>query len=52
MGSVAYGYGLHSPNLGFEDYATMFHGTDERVDTESLRLSTGLWLALARDFLT
>jgi hypothetical protein len=29
----------------------MFHGDDERVDQESLRLSTDLWLALADDFL-
>jgi hypothetical protein len=29
----------------------MFHGDDERVDQESLRLSTELWMALARDFL-
>ena len=27
----------------------MFHGDDERVDQESLRLSTELWEALARD---
>jgi acetylornithine deacetylase/succinyl-diaminopimelate desuccinylase-like protein len=29
----------------------MFHGIDERVDVESLRLSTEMWIALARDFL-
>ena len=27
----------------------MFHGNDERVDQESLDLSTQLWLALAED---
>jgi acetylornithine deacetylase/succinyl-diaminopimelate desuccinylase-like protein len=48
-GSVAYGFGLFSTNLTFEDYGRMFHGDDERVDTESLRLSTELWHALAHD---
>ena len=27
------------PNITFEDYGAMFHGDDERVDVESLRLS-------------
>ena len=27
----------------------MFHGNDERVDQESLPLSTQLWEAVARD---
>lgn len=50
-GAVGYGFGLFSKRLGFEDYATMFHGNDERVDQESLRLSTELWMALAHDLL-
>jgi len=50
-GSVAYGFGLFSRKLSFDDYATMFHGNDERVDTESLLLSTRLWEGLARDLL-
>ncbi len=50
-GSIAYGFGLFSRRLGFEDYASMFHGNDERVDVESLRLSTELWEAVARDLL-
>ena len=29
----------------------MFHGDDERVDQESLRLSTELWQVVARDLL-
>ena len=33
-GSVGYGFALFSPRLSFEDYATMFHGNDERVDIE------------------
>jgi acetylornithine deacetylase/succinyl-diaminopimelate desuccinylase-like protein len=51
LGSVAYGFGLHSPAVTFDEYSAMFHGIDERVDVESLRLSTELWTALARDFL-
>jgi acetylornithine deacetylase/succinyl-diaminopimelate desuccinylase-like protein len=50
-GSVAYGFGLFSRRLSFEDYASMFHGNDERVDVESLVLSTQLWEALAHDLL-
>jgi acetylornithine deacetylase/succinyl-diaminopimelate desuccinylase-like protein len=51
LGSVAYGFGLHSRAIGFEQYGAMFHGLDERVDLESLRLSTEMWMALAHDFL-
>jgi hypothetical protein len=29
----------------------MFHGDDERIDQESLRLSEQLWEAVARDLL-
>jgi len=50
-GSVGYGYALFSRRLSFEDYATMFHGNDERVDVDSLGLSTQLWEAVARDLL-
>jgi acetylornithine deacetylase/succinyl-diaminopimelate desuccinylase-like protein len=51
LGTTAYGFGLFSPRITFEEFGTMFHGDDERVDQESLRLSTELWLALADDFL-
>ncbi len=50
-GSVGYGFALFSRRLAFEDYATMFHGNDERVDQESLGLSEVLWEAVARDLL-
>ena len=48
-GAVGYGFGLFSKRLPYEDFATMFHGNDERVDQESLALSTQLWEAVARD---
>jgi acetylornithine deacetylase/succinyl-diaminopimelate desuccinylase-like protein len=51
LGAVAYGFGLHSQAIGFEQYGAMFHGIDERVDVESLHLSTEMWIALAHDFL-
>jgi acetylornithine deacetylase/succinyl-diaminopimelate desuccinylase-like protein len=50
-GITSYGFGLFSTNLSFEDYGTMFHGDDERVDVESLRLSTDMWGVLAHDLL-
>jgi acetylornithine deacetylase/succinyl-diaminopimelate desuccinylase-like protein len=49
--SVAYGYGLFSNRISFRDFAGMFHGNDERIDVESLELSTDLWAGIARDFL-
>ncbi len=51
IGSVAYGFGLFSNKMRYDDYFKMFHGDDERVDQESLRLSTELWEAVATDFL-
>ncbi len=44
MGAVAYGAGLFSPNLDGGDFSRRFHGNDERIDVESLGLSTQLWL--------
>jgi acetylornithine deacetylase/succinyl-diaminopimelate desuccinylase-like protein len=48
-GAVGYGFGLFSKRLPYEDFTTMFHGNDEKVDQESLALSTRLWEAVARD---
>lgn len=48
-GSVAYGFGLFSQRLQYDDFSAMFHGNDERVDQDSLALSTQLWEAVARD---
>ena len=50
-GSVAYGFGLFNPEVTPEQFATRFHGNNERVDTESLKLSAMMWEALCRDFL-
>jgi acetylornithine deacetylase/succinyl-diaminopimelate desuccinylase-like protein len=50
-GVPSYGFGLHSTRIPHTEYPLMFHGHDERVDTESLRLSAVMWEALGRDFL-
>ena len=50
-GSVAYGFGLLSPAVTYDEFSSRFHGNDERIDVESLRLTTQCWLDLCRDFL-
>jgi acetylornithine deacetylase/succinyl-diaminopimelate desuccinylase-like protein len=50
-GVPAYGFALHSPRIPHTEYPLMFHGNDERVDVESLRLSALMWEAVCRDFL-
>ncbi len=44
MGAVAYGAGLLSPTLDAGAFGSRFHGNDERIDTESLALTTQFWL--------
>jgi len=51
MGAVAYGAGLFSPDVEPAEFGRRFHGNDERVDVESLRLTTQLWLDVVRDLL-
>ena len=52
MGAVAYGAGLFSPDLNSSEYGARFHGNDERVDVDSLALTTQLWVDVARDLLS
>ena len=49
-GVTAYGYGLMSERISFKDFAKMFHGHNERIDQESLRLCTELFEQTARAF--
>jgi acetylornithine deacetylase/succinyl-diaminopimelate desuccinylase-like protein len=49
-GVTSYGYGLMSERISFKDFAKMFHGNNERIDQESLRLSTELFEQTARAF--
>jgi acetylornithine deacetylase/succinyl-diaminopimelate desuccinylase-like protein len=51
LGTTAYGYGMFSEKLSFEQFAVMFHGDDERVDVESLEMSAAMFEQLAREFL-
>ena len=50
-GIPAYGFGLHSPRIPYAEYPLMFHGNNERIDVESLRLSALMWEALCREVL-
>ena len=51
MGAVAYGAGLLSPSVDAGEFGRRFHGNDERIDIESLRLTTDLFTAVTRDVL-
>lgn len=51
MGAIAYGAGLFSPAVDPADLARRFHGHDERVDVESLRLTAELWERVVVDLL-
>ncbi|MEL6985671.1 MAG: M20/M25/M40 family metallo-hydrolase, partial [Actinomycetota bacterium] len=44
QGSVAYGAGLLSHRVDAGEFARRFHGHDERIDVDSLRLTVQLWL--------
>jgi acetylornithine deacetylase/succinyl-diaminopimelate desuccinylase-like protein len=48
-GAVAYGFGLFTPAMTVQEFASRFHGNDERVDVESLALTTELWLELVNE---
>jgi acetylornithine deacetylase/succinyl-diaminopimelate desuccinylase-like protein len=49
-GIPGYGVGLLNPDIPAEDLITRVHGHNERIDLESLRLSTRLWLNLTDQF--
>jgi acetylornithine deacetylase/succinyl-diaminopimelate desuccinylase-like protein len=51
LGSIAYGVGLLSPTLAPAEFAARFHGNDERIDVESLGLTTRLIDDVVRDVL-
>jgi acetylornithine deacetylase/succinyl-diaminopimelate desuccinylase-like protein len=46
---VAYGAGLFSPGMDMATFGTRFHGHDERIDVDSLALSTQFWAGIAND---
>jgi len=51
LGAIAYGAGLLSPSVSARDFGSRFHGNDERIDVESLGLTTQLWTDVIRDLL-
>jgi acetylornithine deacetylase/succinyl-diaminopimelate desuccinylase-like protein len=51
LGAVSYGAGLFSPEVDPSEYSQRFHGHNERVDIESLRLTTELWERVILDLL-
>jgi len=50
-GATAYGFGLFSHRMSMGQFSAMFHGNDERVDVDSLRLTVAAWEAIALDLL-
>ncbi len=51
LGAVAYGAGLLSPAISAAEFATRFHGNDERIDLESVRLTTCFYRDVITDLL-
>ena len=51
LGAVSYGAGLFSPTLDSGEFGLRFHGNDERIDVESLRLTTELWERVVLDLM-
>ena len=51
LGAVAYGAGLFSPALDAVSFSKRFHGNDERIDIESVALTTQFFIDVAKDFL-
>jgi acetylornithine deacetylase/succinyl-diaminopimelate desuccinylase-like protein len=50
-GAVAYGFGLFSRTLTAEAMSGRFHGNDERIDVESLALTTQAWIEVCEQLL-
>lgn len=51
-GAVGIGAALFSPEVTFESFGSRFHGNDERIDVESLALTTDLWVGVVKGLLT
>jgi acetylornithine deacetylase/succinyl-diaminopimelate desuccinylase-like protein len=49
-GAVVYGAGIFSPEIDMADFGSRFHGNNERIDLESLRLVTDFWDHIIRGF--
>ncbi|MGH1502740.1 MAG: M20/M25/M40 family metallo-hydrolase [Acidimicrobiales bacterium] len=51
LGAVAYGVGLLSPSLSGTEFGSRFHGNDERIDVESIGLTTAFFDDVVRHFM-
>ena len=51
LGAVAYGAGLLSPSVTPGEFNLRFHGNDERIDVESLALTTQFYMDVVEDLL-
>ena len=51
LGAIAYGAGLFSPSLDATEYGSRFHGHNERIDVESLSLTTQFFHDVVTDLL-
>jgi acetylornithine deacetylase/succinyl-diaminopimelate desuccinylase-like protein len=51
LGAVSYRAGLFSPIVDQGEFSLRFHGHNERIDVESLRLTTELWERVVTDLL-
>lgn len=51
LGAVAYGAGLLSPSLSPSSFGSRFHGNDERIDVESVELTTEFFHDVVTDFM-
>jgi acetylornithine deacetylase/succinyl-diaminopimelate desuccinylase-like protein len=49
-GAVVYGAGIFSPTVDMADFGSRFHGNNERIDLDSLRLVTDFWGRIVRGF--
>ena len=49
-GATVYGAGIFSPSIDMADFGSRFHGNNERIDLESLRLVTDFWGRIVRGF--
>jgi len=51
LGAIAYGAGLLSPNLSGAEFGSRFHGHNERIDLESIDLTTRFYHDIVTDLL-
>jgi len=51
LGAITYGAGLFAESVSKAEFGSRFHGNNERIDVESLGLTTQLWLDVIDDLL-